>query len=252
MEDSTKLGEHMTWETFEKTLEAIARMERLVAAARLPVFVLFSGGECTEHPEIVAMVEEAISRGFWITMITNGMWLKDPELKAALLRKEWQRPAFNIQVTNDNRFYPEAPPSVDDERITYVPALSHLITLGRAARKKKLDRKGLREKMAPSSFNFRSLVHSLRSVEQAILHLRVMAMSGRSGWCSPNIDEAGNVLAGESRFCMKIGTIESSDKELTDAVLAMGSCNRCGLEDNLDLPHKRAIGLSTLYAGDET
>ena len=53
LEDSTKLGEHMEWTTFERTLEATARMERLVALSGLPVFVLLSGGEATEHPEIV-------------------------------------------------------------------------------------------------------------------------------------------------------------------------------------------------------
>jgi MoaA/NifB/PqqE/SkfB family radical SAM enzyme len=251
MEDSTVAGQHMTWSTFERTLEAVARMERLVTLAGLPVFVLFSGGECTEHPDIVKMVETAIDKGFFVTLVSNGMWLNDPDLSAALLRKEWVPPMFNVQVTNDARFYPTKPPTVDDPRITYIDSIWGLTPLGRAARKKNLDTKGLHERKAPGSFNFRSLVHTLRSVEQAIFQLRMLTFQGKPGWCSPNIDEQGTVHAGESRNCYPIGTIESTDKEMVDAVLSMGSCNRCGLEDHLSLAHKRAIGLSTLFAGTE-
>jgi hypothetical protein len=250
-EDSTKLGEHMSSETFGKTLDATWKMEALVKDMGLPVFVLFSGGECTEHPDIVKMVEEAMRQGFFVTLVSNGMWLNDPELKAALLRPEWTRPRFNVQVTSDVRFYPTAPPQVDDDRLTYVPQITHLISLGRAARKKHFDKKGLADKKAPGSFNFRSLVHATKSIEQSVLQLRMMAYQGKSGWCTPNIDETGTVRAGESRFCATIGTVDSTTAEMAHAVLTMGSCNTCGLEDVLDQAHKRAIGLSSLYLGTE-
>lgn len=61
----------------------------------------------------------------------------------------------------------------------------------------------------------------------------------------------GDVLAGESRFCWKIGTVKSTNEELTRAVMSMGSCNRCGLESGLGQEYKRAIGLSSLYLPEE-
>jgi hypothetical protein len=153
-------------------------------------------------------------------------------------------------VTNDVRFYPRRVPRVDDSRITYVDALHHLVTLGRAARKKNLNREGLAEAKAPTSFNLRSITRSLGSVEKAIMVLRARSMAGMSGNCTPNIDEQGNVLAGETRFCFRIGTVDSTTAEVTRALVEM-RCNECGLVDNLTQPQKRAIGESLLFAGTE-
>jgi len=242
-EDATPLGAHMTWETFEKTLDAVRRMECTMELFGLPIFMLLSGGECTEHPDIVRMVKACIACDFCVTIITNGMWLSNRELRAALLRPEWTRPRLNVQVTNDRRFYPQSPLQVIDDRVQYVTEIPQLIPIGRAARKQKTEKK------APTSFNFRSLTRSFKSFEKAVLTLRMQAYSGRVyGWCTPSIDVEGNVLAGETRFCHKIGTVDSSNEELTKAVLSMGTCNRCGLEDKLSPEHRRAIGLETREA----
>lgn len=256
MEDSTpREGQHMTRATFELALDATERMEALVARAGLPVFALLSGGECTEHPDVVWMVGETLRRGFHVVLVTNGLWLDDPELRAALLRPEWRSPRYSIQVTNDPRFYPWAPSDVPaaDDRVVFVGQLNHLIALGRAA--KRPDVMGLLpEKGAPGSFNFRSFVRSTGSLEEAILRMRVMALAGRSGWCSPNIDSEGIVRAGETRSCWPVGDVTSPDfspARVRAATLAMGTCDRCGLEGKLDQAHRRAIGLTTLFLGTE-
>jgi hypothetical protein len=80
----------------------------------------------------------------------------------------------------------------------------------------------------------------LRDFSEAILSLR---MSGKM--CTPSIDVHGNVLAGESRFCHKIGTVESSEEELLENLLTM-ECNKCGLEDNLQPMLKNVIHGSVL------
>ena len=67
-----------------------------------------------------------------------------------------------------------------------------------------------------------------------------MALRRNYKMCSPSIDVHGDVRAGESRFCHKIGTVESSFAELSNNLLAM-KCNKCGLEDNLSPMHLRAI-----------
>jgi hypothetical protein len=124
-----------------------------------------------------------------------------------------------------------------------VDKLQVLSTIGRASNPK-FDPKGLSPRAAPSSFNFRSIVHSTKSVSQAIKILRVRGCLGKSGFCTPSVSHDGTVVAGESRFCYPIGTVNSSNEELTQAVLSMGSCNRCGQEGNLSPMHKHAIGIN--------
>jgi len=69
-----------------------------------------------------------------------------------------------------------------------------------------------------------------------------MCFNLRSMMCTPYIETDGSILAGESKFCHKIGTIESSDEELVNCLKNM-KCNYCGLEDNLPNMAKIAIGL---------
>lgn len=245
MEDSTRKGQHMTEETFLKALELTLRLEEQARQIGLPTCILFSGGECTEHPDIVKFVEIAVARKFVPFLITNGMFLNNPELRDALLRKEW--PHLLVQVTNDPRFYPTAPPQYEDPRVVYVPELTAMIPLGRY-KGKTSDVRMLR---APQSFNLRSLTRSFRDVRPAIAALRVRAATGSSGNCSPNISDQGDLHAGETRNCWKIGDVNSTVEEITKALLDMGSCNRCGLETGLSQEHKRAIGLSQLYGPNE-
>jgi hypothetical protein len=247
MEDSTILGEHMTEETFLKALGLTRRIELMAWNSGIPPLILLSGGECTEHPDIVRFIEIVVGQGLTPLLITNGMWLENKELREAILRSEW--PQLFVQVTNDPRYYPTAPPRWEDPRITYIESLTAMLPLGRITRKK--GEPLIPTKKAPSSFNLRSLTRSFRSFEHAVCHLRVRAMTGSSGHCTPTISDNGDVLVGESRLCFKVGTVDSTNDELTAATLARGECNRCGLEAGLPQEHKRAIGLSTLYAGTE-
>jgi len=239
MEDSTPKGLHMTREIFDKALAFSERIERRASDMGVPSSILLSGGECTEHPEIVSFVETLIERRTAvITLITNGLWLDDPKLRSALLRKQWTN--LLVQVTYDPRFYAKPPPKINDSRVYYVDALQLFIPLGRGKRSK-----GLPPRKAPTSFNLRSLTRGLKSVEEAIAQLRLRTLSGRSGHCVPSIGSDGTIRAGETNSCWPIGTVDSTNDEVTQALLNMGSCNHCGLEDRLSPREKRAIGVST-------
>ena len=243
MEDATPKGEHMPFEIFEKALSFTERAECRLIKDGMPVMVMLSGGECTDHPRIVEMVEMIAKRNWIVTILTHGLWLDNVELRNQLLRDDvWWRNNVLIQVTNDERYYPRKPPRFEHKKVIYVDKLLVLSTIGRAANPK-FDPQGLNPRMAPSSFNFRSLVHSTRSITSAIQILRVRGMMGKSGFCTPSVSHDGTVVAGESRFCYPIGTVDSTNDELTQAVLNMGSCNRCGQEANLVTEHKNAIGI---------
>ena len=238
MEDSVPNGPHMSEDTFRRALAFTRRVEEPAWALGVKPLVLLSGGECSEHPEFLKFIELVEQAQMLPLLITNGMWLSDEKLRDAVLR-----PGRNIgvQVTNDARYYPTSPTRVDDPRIVYVDSLTLLLPLGRLARKK--GERALRTRKAPSSFNLRSVTRALGSFSAAVCMLRARAATGLSGNCIPSISDDGSVMAGETRNCWKLGTVDSTDAALTQAVLDMGACNRCGLESNLTRDQKLAIGL---------
>lgn len=232
---------------FRKAVGLAFRLEASIRAAGVPIFTMLSGGECTEHPDIVRMVEHVVKLGGYPVLLTNGMWLDQPSLVAELLREDWP---VMVQVTNDPRFYPRRPPVLGHPRVVYVDELTSLMPLGRW--KGSSASVGVPMKGYPSCFNLRSITRHTRDFGEAILVMRARGGLGNFGYqCTPSITHLGEVVAGESRFCYRLGTVDSTDRELTSAVLEMGSCNKCGLEGNLSQEQRRAVGLSTLYLGTE-
>lgn len=247
LEDSRPgTGQHMSLDMFLATLDCIERVEQFATQIGYR-FVLLSGGECTENPNIVEFIERIERAGRIPFLLTHGLWLDNSELRAAILK-----PGRNllVQLTNDARYYPKRVPTYDpDPRILPTDQIGTLLPLGRAAGPGRIERLGTTSKQAPSSFNFRSFVHSFGDIRLAVLELRKIAMSGR-GWgnCAPSISHDGTFVAGESRFCKPIGTVHDSVETLTRGVLQMGSCDRCTLERKLPATHRAAIGLAPLSA----
>jgi hypothetical protein len=245
MEGSTKAEPHMSLETFDKALDFSERIEGLAWRAGYRL-ILMSGGECTENPHFLEMLDRVEKRGLVPAIITNGLWLNDPVLRGEILRPGR---LVRVQVTYDSRFYVTLPPRIEDDRVFYVDSLTHTIPVGRFKGKRHPD---LPERQYPASFNLRSLTRSLSDVRQAILQIRLRAMVGSmSGHCAPSISHDGAFVAGENRTCFQIGTVDSSPEEVTRAVLDMRSCDRCTLERNLSQEHRRAIGLSRLFLPGE-
>lgn len=235
----------MGMDLFERALRFTERAECQVIQAKMPVLMMLSGGECTDHPNIVEMVEMVTKRGWIVTLLTHGLWLDNVELRNKLLRDDvWWKDNVLIQVTNDDRYYPRKPPIFEHKKVYYVDRIQVLSNLGRAA-STKFDPKGLSQRAAPSSYNLRSLTHATRSIASAIRILRERGMLGKSGFCTPSVSHDGTIVAGESRFCYPIGTVDSTNEELTQAILAMGECNRCGQETVLGPKYKQAIGIKT-------
>ena len=242
MEDSTVAGTHMTRETFLAALGLTERLEGDAWRHGIPKRILISGGEATEHPDVEWFLSTVIDAGYDVILITNGMWLDDPVLRAKILRPEWKH--LMVQVTNDPRFYPKQPVNVptDDPRVVYVPTLTLLVPLGRMKPTRAHSGKdGVPVRKGPTSFNLRSLTRSLGDVRTALTMLRARAALGMSGNCSPSISSDGTIVAGETSNCFPIGDVYSTAEQVTRALVSM-QCNKCGLVDNLSHEHKLAIG----------
>jgi len=234
----------MTRETFLATLALTERLEGVAWSRGIPKLLLLSGGEATEHPDVEWFLETARTAGYQRILITNGMWLDDPELRAKILRPDWTD--LMVQVTNDPRFYPTAPKNVptDDPRVVFVPSLTVLVTLGRLKRSRLPESPPLRK--GPTSFNLRSMTRSLGDVREALYMHRARAVMGMSGHCSPSISSDGTIVAGETSNCFPIGNVHSPAEEITRALVKM-SCNKCGLVDNLTQEQKLAIGEARIF-----
>ena len=244
MENSTVAGHHMTREIFDKALDLTARLEGYAWENGIPPLILLSGGECTEHPDIVAYIEEVMRRGWFPVLITNGMWLDKPELKESILRPEWHD-KITIQITNDPTFYPSRPKEVpEDARIAFIQKITQLVPLGRTKKKDATGEYPL--KRAPTSFNLRSATRSYRDVRAALLLHRSRGLGGIGGNCTPSISSDGTLVAGETNSCFPIGNVDSTAREVTLALMNM-TCNKCGLVDNLTQEQKIAIGESRIH-----
>lgn len=210
MEDALPDGEDMSMETFLKAKNFIEGVYRDIK------IVMISGGEPTGHPMLLDMIQ--LLKGWHIIVMSNGLvFSENPDLAKRLLSTE-----ISMQVYNDPRYYPIAVKPPDLPKIVFGDKINLMSPFGRALKN------GLESaRQSPLCFNLRSCARTLRSFTEAVFALR---MSGKM--CIPSIDVQGNILAGESRFCHKIGTVESSEDELLENLLSM-ECNKCGLEDKL-------------------
>lgn len=73
----------------EKVFEVIDDLEKLQT-----VYLTFTGGEATMHPDIVEILQYATSKHMLVTLLTNGQLLTDE-----LLKKLMDIPLYNIRVS---------------------------------------------------------------------------------------------------------------------------------------------------------
>lgn len=205
--DAKPKGDHIELDTFRDALE--------FAEYHNDPMVLLSGGEPTEHPQVVELTHMAKARLPVVAVISNGMFLADKALSTALLDT-----GASFQITHDPRFYPRKPPRVDHPLLTYVDRVTQLDRLGRY--------KGESERIGPACFNLRSATREFRCFTAAVYFLRSQAQKH----CTPSIDPDGTIRAGESSLCHPIGTIWNTDAEITERILDH-DCDRCGLHARL-------------------
>lgn len=218
MVEATPDGEHMTMDTFRKVVG-------FIKANTVPL-IMVSGGEPMENPqalEFLAMAKEELH----VVMLSNGMFLSDAGLRDAVIGL-----GISVQITSDPRFYGTKIQKFDHPSFMYEDHIRSVTPIGRAATNKiECNRQ------SPLCFNLRSATRTTGDIWTAI---RILRQGGKM--CTPSINVNGDVVAGESSLCHKIGTIDSTTKELTDGACGM-RCNQCGLEDKLSVVHKHVIGL---------
>lgn len=215
MVDAGPEGEHMSIDTFRQVLE--------FCRTDIPI-LLISGGEPSEHPDILGLLRMAKRARYKTAFLTNGVFLRE---RPGLARRIKKFCSIGLQVTNDPRYYPQRLPSG-----TKCETLRTIAPFGRALKN------GIpTTRMSPFCFNIRSATRYIGSYVGALQHLRwEMRM------CSPSVNVDGTVVAGEAPSCCRLGTVWSSLDQITRSLINM-QCNKCGLENNLEPKYREVIGL---------
>lgn len=215
-------GEHMSMDTFYKSLEFIERQD--------PLCLIISGGEPTEHPNVCEMVNAAKRSGRMdVTLVSNGHFLFNQALTEKILEL-----GVKVQITYDKRFY-KVPLDVDSIKhplLLVETHIRHIFPQGRAVTNNIKS-----NSLAPKCFNLRSIArNNVSSLKEAIKLLEVYMK-----FCTPSINIDGGISAGESNACYRIGDITMNDELLYKNLVNM-KCNKCNQENLLSDFHKKAIG----------
>ena len=212
--EASPTGEHMPFEVFKEALK--------FSVAYDPYLLFISGGEPTDHPdflEFLGFAKHYITQGRvgMVLVASNGMFLEDRSYTEKILKI-----GIPFQITNDVRFYPKRIKKKSHRLLTFEDNLRLVSPMGRAVTNNlKINRQ------SPLCFNLRSLCHNYQDFNLAVKHLRSIGKM-----CIPSVNVDGSVVAGEAPSCYKIGTIESSNEEITKNILNM-KCGKCGLQNNL-------------------
>lgn len=218
MVDATSEGAHMELSTYLHVLDFVQRFGP-------NELLLVSGGEPTEHPELIHFLELAKQRSINLIVLSNGTFVKENKpLLEQLLALE-----VKIQITNDVRYYPQRVEICRHPKFYYVDELTLLAPFGRA-------KNMTSSRQSPLCFNLRSSVRGLKNFERAIEFLRL-----RGKMCAPSINVDGTLMAGESPFCSSFGTILDTNETLLENLCNL-TCGKCDLYKNLTPIHLNAIG----------
>ena len=212
--DAKPSEKHMTKETLHSFCEFVNRFD-------FGAPILVSGGEPTEHPEFVSLVEELIGKTHQLVVVaTNGVWMQTHEKEVKALIENAGLARLLFQVTSDSRYYPvtidTSLPVFQLPEVTVVDSVPQLYPMGRALKN------GLECKVvAKKCLNFTLVCRQVNSFEEAV---RAFVKMGRL--CCPAVRWDGTISLGEADQCQSIGTLQSSLESLYRNAL-WHECHKC-------------------------
>lgn len=227
-QDSNPKGEHMTKDIFKRSLDFIKQLN--------PSILLISGGEPTDHPLFFEFINDLLGvfKKEQLVIISNGQFLNDSEKRKKIMGLKIQ-----VQVTNDERYYPTK--IITDYNYKNLIIERHIPTLypqGRAVTNNLNAPQGV---TAPKCFNIRSIC--LRNA--SALQMAIRLLEGYGKFCTPLIGEDGKVYVGESVLCTSVGDVDTPLAEILKNIRNL-KCNKCGMEDKLSSVHRSIINQSML------
>lgn len=222
-------GQHMSVQTFKDSLDFMKRNQVSLWN--------FSGGEIFEHPQILELlkiIEEKWDKKMPITFITNGRELvRNKEIYNAVsnLVKKYGKKYILIQVTDDERFYPDRLSEKEKYWLNKIVSLIDCVPGDKKDRNKCLYPQGralqnFSEKnwntVAPKCTNVRLLVKQGCPSFKSLIYL--LTVNGKM--CTPMIAPDGSIKLGESALCPPVASIYDDDKTILEKIKE-SKCHSC-------------------------
>ena len=232
MDCATPEGNHMNMDIFKAAVRFFNHFGSLV--------LIITGGEPTENPDCVEMLEYAInntSQYEQIMLATNGMNISgNRELQQQLSRLFAKYPhRLSLQVTSVDGLYPIkvdfSEPFFNSPEVTICTKIESMYPQGRA-----VENRFPTEAKASKCFNIRSIVRSTGS-----LKLASMTLATRFHFCTPRINWNGDIKLGESRLCPTVATIFDTEEVINQKIKEF-RCDKCGLISKLGPQYRSAVG----------
>jgi hypothetical protein len=237
LDDAKPSNNHMTFRVFQ---DAISFFNQFGG-----VELIISGGEPTENPLWLEMLEYALKRCHGstgtgichITLATNGMNIsnsRDIQSMLILLMDRYNN--LSIQVTHVDQYYPQEVDLSSSffkcERVVVCTEIEGMYPIGRAR-----DNNLPWQSKCSKCFNIRSSVRNLEDLNKATIMLNL-----KGKFCTPQVDIYGNIKLGESRLCPIASTIYKPTEQIINDICSF-TCSYCDMV-NQKLPelYLHAIG----------
>lgn len=235
MDDAKPCMKHMTMRTFKNAIYAFNKFGG--------VECLITGGEPTDNPEWIEMLEYAIktvcgSTGTGIahiTLATNGMTIaKYRNIQEYLMILMDRHKNFNVQVTHVKEYYPI---DIDFntpffQAVGICTKIEAMYPMGRAR-----DNKLPWQAKCSKCFNIRSATRSLQDVRKA-----TFLLATKNKFCTPQISINGDIKLGESTLCPVCSSIYKTTEEITEDICNF-TCHYCDMiNEHLSKEQRQAIG----------
>jgi organic radical activating enzyme len=227
MQDSREDGGLMSMDTFRA---AIRWAEEMFCR-----FVLISGGEPTENPEMEQMLQYfdgvARRRDMHFAIATNGTWIEDDEKRKMMWRISRLKSYMGIQVYTHKRWYQDYDFIMECRReleqiprcIVDADSTIWMQDLGRAR-----DNEDCQREVELNPYNCSCLNAALVAQQIKSPYDFFPMLENAGQLCKPAVDIDGNIHMSESHLCPSVGNVN------TDTALAISAhmsqfkpCMRC-------------------------
>lgn len=225
-------GEYMSKETFSDALDFLIKYN-------IPTWI-FSGGEMFEHPQILELLKiletkwNKVNHQFPLTFTTNGRELvRNKEIYKAVssLQKKYGKKYVLIQVTDDERYYPE---SLTDKEVYWLKKLNAIVE-GVPATSDDKDKCLYPQGRALENFSEKNwntkapkCVNCKLLVKQGIDSMNgiVYTLMRNAKFCTPVIAPGGSIKLGESAHCPPCASIYDDEETIIEKMKNF-NCHAC-------------------------
>jgi MoaA/NifB/PqqE/SkfB family radical SAM enzyme len=226
LQDSREDGGFMSLETFYKAV--------LWGYSQGCRFVLISGGEPTENPEMENMLQQfdrfGWSKGMRFAIASNGTWIEDDEKRKMMWRISRLKTYMAIQVYTNKKWYQDYDFIMEHRsELEQIPKCKvdcdspiWMQDLGRAR-----DNEEAQREVELNPYNCSCLNAALVAQQIKSPYDFFPMLENAGQLCKPAVDIDGNIHMSESRLCPSVGNVRDDSFTIVKNMFKFKPCMRC-------------------------